>query len=83
MEKLIAAEKARAGLRHALALCPNTIGNDNERIAQSKHARACSLAIIDKPHKWRELVSSGRFCLLMQFFLSLALRFVSLSLFCI
>ena len=31
-----------------------------ERIAQSKRARACSLALVDYSYKWRELVSSGR-----------------------
>ena len=62
MAKWIAEEKARAGLRHAV-VCPNVTGRTNERIAQSKRARAGSLAIIvdQISHKWRELVSSGRF----------------------
>ena len=46
MAKLIAAEKARAGLRHAV-VCPNVRGRTNERIAQSKRARAGSPAPID------------------------------------
>ena len=43
--KWIAAEKARAGLRHAVILCPNVTGRSKERIAQSKCARARSLAM--------------------------------------
>ena len=46
MAKWIAAEKARAGLRHA-AVCPNVSGRIKEIIAQSKRARAGSLAIVD------------------------------------
>ena len=46
MAKWIAAEKARAGLRHAV-VCPNVTGRTKERIAQSKVARAGSLAIVD------------------------------------
>ena len=46
MAKRIAAEKAKAGLRHAL-VCPNVTGWAKERIAQSKRARAGSLAIVD------------------------------------
>ena len=56
MAKLIAAEKATAGLRHAV-VCPDVTGRAKERIAQSKRARAGSLAIVDYSHKWRELVS--------------------------
>ena len=44
--KWIAAEKVRAGLRHAV-VCPNVTGRTKERIAQSKRARAGSLAIVD------------------------------------
>ena len=44
--KLITAEKARAGLRHAVA-CPNVTGRTKKRMAQSKRARAGSLAIVD------------------------------------
>ena len=46
MTKWIAAEKVRAGLRHAV-VCPNVMGRAKDRIAQSKRARACSLAIVD------------------------------------
>ena len=46
MAKWIAAEKVRAGLRHAV-VCPNVTGRTKERIAQSKRARAGSLAIVD------------------------------------
>ena len=46
MANLIAAEKARAGLRHAV-ICPNVTGRAKERIAQSKRARAGSLALVD------------------------------------
>ena len=44
--KWIAAEKARAGIRHAV-LCPNVTGSTKERIAQSKRARAGSLVTVD------------------------------------
>ena len=46
MVKLIAAAKATAGLRHAV-VCPNVTGRTEERIAQSKRARAGSLATFD------------------------------------
>ena len=46
MAKLIAAEKAKAGLRHAV-VSPNVTGRTKERIAQSKRARAGSLALVD------------------------------------
>ena len=46
MAKWIVAEKARAGLRHAV-VCPNVTGRTKERIAQSKRARAGSLALVD------------------------------------
>ena len=46
MAKWIAAENARAGLRYAV-VCPNVTGRTKERIAQSKRARAGSLAIVD------------------------------------
>ena len=59
MMKLIAAEKTKAGLRHAV-VCPNVTGRTKKRIAQSKRARAGSLALVETRHKWRELVSSGR-----------------------
>ena len=46
MAKWIAAEKAKAGLRHAV-VCPNVTGRTKKRIAQSKRARAGSLALVD------------------------------------
>ena len=46
MAKWIDAEKNKAGLRHAV-VCPNVTGRTKERIAQSKRARAGSLALID------------------------------------
>ena len=46
MAKWTAAEKANAGLRHAV-VCPNVTGRTKERIAQSKRARAGSLAFVD------------------------------------
>ena len=46
MAKWIVAEKAKAGLRHAV-VCPNVTGRTKERKAQSKRARAGSLALVD------------------------------------
>ena len=46
MVKWIAAEKARAGLRHAV-VCRNVKGRAKQRIAQSKRACAGSLTIVD------------------------------------
>ena len=46
MAKWIVAEKAKAGLRHA-AVCLNVTGRTKEKIAQSKRARAGSLALVD------------------------------------
>ena len=46
MEKWIADEKTKAGLRHA-AVCPNVTGTTKKGIAQSKRARAGSLALAD------------------------------------
>ena len=46
MAKWIAAEEARAGLRH-IVVCSNVTGRTKKRIAQSKRARASSLAIVD------------------------------------
>ena len=46
MAKWMAAEKAKAGLRHAV-VCPNVTGRTKDRIAQSKRVRAGSLAIGD------------------------------------
>ena len=47
MAKWIVAEKAKAGLRHAV-ICPNVTGRTNKRIAQSKRAGcgAGSLALL-------------------------------------
>ena len=46
MANLIVAERTKAGLRHAL-VCPNVTGRTKKRIAQSKRARAGSLALVD------------------------------------
>ena len=46
MAKWIAAEKTRAGIRHAV-VSPNVTGRTKERIAQSKRARAGSFAIVN------------------------------------
>ena len=46
MAKWIVAEKAKAGLWHAVVR-PNVTGRTKERIAQSKQARAGSLALVD------------------------------------
>ena len=46
MAKWIVAEKTKAELRHAV-VCPNVTGRTKERIAQSKRARAGSLALVD------------------------------------
>ena len=48
MAKWIVAEKAKAGLRHAV-VCPNERGRTKERVAQSKRACAGSLALADQP----------------------------------
>ena len=48
MAKWIVAEKTKAGLRHAVVVCPNVTGRTKKRIAQSKRARrAGSLALVD------------------------------------
>ena len=44
--KWIAAEKARAGLRHAV-ICSNVTGRTKERIDEGKRACAGSLALVD------------------------------------
>ena len=44
--KWIAAEEARAGLREEV-VCPNVTGGTKQKIAQSKWARADSLAFLD------------------------------------
>ena len=48
MAKWVTAEKAKAGLWHAV-LCPNVMGRAKKRIAQSKRTRAGSLALVDYP----------------------------------
>ena len=77
MAKWIVTEKARAGLRHAV-VCPNVTGRTTERIAQSKRARAGSLALVDQPQVARTRILRV-FSLQMSCHLSLVLRF----LFCI
>ena len=67
MAKWIVAEKAKAGLRHAI-VCPDVTGTAKERKAQSKRARgkpkASGLMLVRSPlltsHNQRELVSFGR-----------------------
>ena len=44
--KMDRCRKNKAGLRHAV-VCPNVTGRTKERIAQSKRARAGSLALVD------------------------------------
>ena len=46
MAKWVAAEKNKAGLRHAV-VCPNVTGRTKERNAQSKRAHAGPLALVD------------------------------------
>ena len=46
MAEWTAAEKASAGLRHAV-VCLNVTGRSKERMAQSKRVRAGSLANVD------------------------------------
>ena len=46
MAKWMVAEQTKAGLRHAV-VCPNVTGRTKKRIAQSKRARAGSLALVD------------------------------------
>ena len=77
MAKWIVAEKTKAGLRHAV-VCPNVTGRTKKRIAQSKLARAGSLALVDKPQV-------ARTCILRAFRLQLPWRFfsgVTFDLFC-
>ena len=75
MTKWIVAEKAKAGLRHAV-LCPNVTGRTKERIAQSKRARAGSLALVDQ-------LQVARICILRAFGLQMPCRlYLVLCLFC-
>ena len=55
MAKWIAAEKAKVGLRHEV-VCPNVTGRAKKRIAQSKRARAGSLALADQPQVARTCI---------------------------
>ena len=70
--KWIAAEKNKAGLRHAV-VCPNVTGRTKERIAQSKRVRAGSLALVDLPQVARTCALRA-FGLQMSRRLSLVLR---------
>ena len=54
MTKWIAAERARAALRH-VAICPNVTGRTKAGVAQIKRARTGLLAAVDQL-QWRELV---------------------------
>ena len=46
MAKWIAAEEARAGLRHTV-VCPNVTGRIEDGIAQSKQVRTGSFVLVD------------------------------------
>ena len=46
MAKWVAAERTRAGVRHA-EVCPNVTGRTKETISQSKRPRVGSLAVVD------------------------------------
>ena len=59
MAKWIVAEKAKAGLRHAV-VCPNVTGRTKEKIAQRKSGLVLVRSSLLTSHKWRELVSSRR-----------------------
>ena len=83
MAEWVVAEKAKAGLRHAV-VCPNVTGRTKERIAQSKQARAGLLALVDYPQVARTCIFRA-FGLQMQLRLSLVLRlfcFASFSSLC-
>ena len=53
--KWVAGEKVRAELRYAV-VCPNVTRMAKERIAQSKQARAGSLAVVDYPQVARNCI---------------------------
>ena len=72
MAKWIAAEKAKAGLRHAV-VCPNVTGRTKKRTAQSNRARAGSPVLVDKPQVARTCILRA-FGLQMSWRLSLVLR---------
>ena len=83
MAKWIAAEKTKAGLRHAV-VCPNVTGRTKKGIAQSRRARAGSLALVDQPQVARTYVLRA-FGLQMSWRLSRVLRlfcFASFSSLC-
>ena len=57
MPKLTAAEKASAGLRHALLIvCTKVTGRTTDRIAQSKRGSCWSLAMVDYPQVARTCI---------------------------
>ena len=66
--------KVRAGLWHAI-MCPNVTGMTKERIAQSKHARAGSLAMVD----W---LQAARSCILRTVMSCLSFSGVTFFWFC-
>ena len=66
MAKWIAAEEARAGLWYA-AVCPNVTGRTKEGIAQSKWARAGSVALVGE-------AQVAQTCILRAFGLQMPLR---------
>ena len=68
MAKWIATEKARAGLRHAVVR-PNVTEMTKEMIAQSKRARAGSLAIVDLSTSGANLYPPGVFCVLFAYYI--------------
>ena len=64
MAKWIAAEKTRAGLRHAV-ICPNVTGRTEDRIAQCERVRADSLDIVHYS-SGANLYPPGVFCCYLQ-----------------
>ena len=67
MAKSIAAKKVRGGLRHAV-VCSDVAGRIKERIAQSKRARAGSLAAVDESQVRRTcILRAFLFCLSFAF----------------
>ena len=80
MVKQVAVAKARAGLRHTV-VCPKWMGRTKERKAQSKRARAGSLAIVDYPQVTRICILQAFLCFddIIMLFSGVAF----LSLFCV
>ena len=81
MAKRIAAEKSRAGLRHAV-LYPNVTGRTKERIDSPKRTGMCWLVRHNSSQsishsKCRERVSSGRMSCCVSLSLMFRLFFVS------